>query len=135
MICKLFTTLLGLSSFTLCINGVSCERFISPVNVTTPSLTVPFTVLYAESKLFSEVCSVSVEVISTVDSGAGGALIMILFTTSLTPFVSLAAASTLTAILGRQTAEHNKEVTWDAMISGNEKIDAHLNLSQFDRKM
>jgi myo-inositol 2-dehydrogenase / D-chiro-inositol 1-dehydrogenase len=49
--------------------------------------------------------------------------------------VSEAAASTLTAILGRQTAENNKEITWDAMISGNEKIDAHLNLSQFDRKM
>lgn len=49
--------------------------------------------------------------------------------------VSEAAASTLTAILGRQTAEHNREVTWDAMLKGNEKIDAHLNLSQFDHKM
>jgi predicted dehydrogenase len=49
--------------------------------------------------------------------------------------VSEAAASTLTAILGRQTAEHNKEVTWDAMLKQNEKIDAHLNLSQFDHKM
>lgn len=49
--------------------------------------------------------------------------------------VSEAAASTLTAILGRQTAENNREVTWDAMIRGNEKIDAHLNLSQFDQKM
>jgi predicted dehydrogenase len=49
--------------------------------------------------------------------------------------VSEAAASTLTAILGRQTAENNKEVTWDGMISGNEKIDAHLNLTQFDKQM
>ena len=49
--------------------------------------------------------------------------------------VSQAAASTLTAILGRQTAENNKEITWEAMLNGNEKIDAHLNLSQFDRKM
>ena len=49
--------------------------------------------------------------------------------------VNEAAASTLTAILGRQTAENNKEVTWDAMLKGNEKIDAHLNLSQFDHKM
>jgi myo-inositol 2-dehydrogenase / D-chiro-inositol 1-dehydrogenase len=49
--------------------------------------------------------------------------------------VSEAAASTLTAILGRQTAENNREVTWDAMLGGNEKIDARLNLSQFDHKM
>ncbi len=49
--------------------------------------------------------------------------------------VDAAAASTLTAILGRQTAENNKEITWDAMLAGNEKIDAHLNLSQFDHKM
>ena len=49
--------------------------------------------------------------------------------------VNEAAASTLTAILGRQTAEAGKEVSWDAMLKGNEKIDAHLNLSQFDRKM
>jgi myo-inositol 2-dehydrogenase / D-chiro-inositol 1-dehydrogenase len=49
--------------------------------------------------------------------------------------VSEAAASTLTAILGRQTAENNKEITWDAMLGGNEKIDARLNLTQFDHKM
>ena len=49
--------------------------------------------------------------------------------------VNQAAASTLTAILGRQTAEKNKEVKWDDMLAANEKIDAHLNLSQFDRKM
>jgi myo-inositol 2-dehydrogenase / D-chiro-inositol 1-dehydrogenase len=49
--------------------------------------------------------------------------------------VSQAAASTLTAILGRQTAENNKEIKWDDMIAANEKIDAQLNLSQFDRKV
>ena len=49
--------------------------------------------------------------------------------------VNQAVASTLTAILGRQTAEKNKEVKWDDMLAANEKIDAHLNLSQFDRKM
>ena len=49
--------------------------------------------------------------------------------------VNQAAASTLTAILGRQTAERNKEVKWDDMLAANEKIDAQLNLSQFDRKM
>jgi myo-inositol 2-dehydrogenase / D-chiro-inositol 1-dehydrogenase len=49
--------------------------------------------------------------------------------------VNEAAASTLTAILGRQTAENDDEITWDAMLKGNEKIDAHLNLSQFDHKM
>jgi myo-inositol 2-dehydrogenase / D-chiro-inositol 1-dehydrogenase len=49
--------------------------------------------------------------------------------------VNEAAASTLTAILGRQTAEGNKEITWDDMLKRNEKIDAHLNLSQFDHKM
>ncbi|HUQ66916.1 MAG TPA: Gfo/Idh/MocA family oxidoreductase [Flavitalea sp.] len=49
--------------------------------------------------------------------------------------VGQAAASTLTAILGRQTAEKNDEVTWEKMLAGNEKIDAQLNLSQFDHKM
>lgn len=43
------------------------------------------------------------------------------------------ATSTLTAILGRQAAENHKEMTWDAMIASNEKIDQHLNLAQFDK--
>lgn len=43
------------------------------------------------------------------------------------------ATSTLTAILGRQAAETHKEMTWDAMIASNEKIDQHLNLAQFDK--
>lgn len=41
--------------------------------------------------------------------------------------------STLTAILGRQAAEQGKRVTWEEMIASNERIDHHLNLSQFDR--
>jgi predicted dehydrogenase len=49
--------------------------------------------------------------------------------------VSEAAASTLTAILGRQTAEKHKEISWDNMQASNEKLDAHLNLTQFDHKM
>lgn len=69
------------------------------------------------------------------DKNKGGSFINSIESGKYINTISEAAASTLTAILGRQTAEHNKEVTWDAMISGNEKIDAHLNLSQFDRKM
>jgi myo-inositol 2-dehydrogenase/D-chiro-inositol 1-dehydrogenase len=42
------------------------------------------------------------------------------------------AMSTLTAILGRQAAEKNKQVTWDEMIAGNEKIEAGLDLGKFD---
>ena len=45
--------------------------------------------------------------------------------------VSQGAASTLTSILGRQTAEKKKPVTWDEMNASNEKIDAQLNLKQF----
>lgn len=41
--------------------------------------------------------------------------------------------STLTAILGRQAAEQGKRVTWEEMSFSNEKIDHHLNLSQFDK--
>lgn len=49
--------------------------------------------------------------------------------------VDQAAASTLTAILGRQTAEKKKELSWEEVNASNEKIDAHLNLKQFDHKM
>lgn len=44
------------------------------------------------------------------------------------------SASTLTAILGRQAAEQGKRVNWEEMIFSNEKIDHHLNLSQFDKR-
>ena len=44
------------------------------------------------------------------------------------------SASTLTAILGRQAAEQGKKVNWEEMIFSNEKIDHHLNLSQFDKR-
>lgn len=42
--------------------------------------------------------------------------------------------STRTAILGRQAAETRKDVSWDEMNSSNEKINADLDLSQFDKK-
>lgn len=42
--------------------------------------------------------------------------------------------STLTAILGREAAVAKRELTWDEVRSSNDKIDARLNLSQFDRK-
>ncbi|MBL7697447.1 MAG: Gfo/Idh/MocA family oxidoreductase [Chitinophagaceae bacterium] len=45
--------------------------------------------------------------------------------------VNQAAASTFTAILGRQAAEKNAEVSWKAMNEGNEKLDAGLNLNLF----
>lgn len=45
--------------------------------------------------------------------------------------VNQGAASTFTAILGRQAAEKNSEVSWQAMNDGNEKIDAGLDLNQF----
>ena len=48
--------------------------------------------------------------------------------------VSQGAASTLTAILGRQSAEKKKPVSWDEMNASNEKIDAKLNLKQFGDK-
>jgi myo-inositol 2-dehydrogenase / D-chiro-inositol 1-dehydrogenase len=43
------------------------------------------------------------------------------------------ATSTLTAILGRQAAEMKKEMTWEKMITANEKINPGLNLAQFDK--
>lgn len=45
--------------------------------------------------------------------------------------VGQGAASTLTAILGRQAAEKNGEISWQAMQDGNEKLDAGLNLKLF----
>jgi myo-inositol 2-dehydrogenase / D-chiro-inositol 1-dehydrogenase len=69
------------------------------------------------------------------DKNKGGSFINSIESGKYINTVSEAAASTLTAILGRQSAENKKEITWDTMISGNENIDAHLNLSQFDRKM
>ena len=41
--------------------------------------------------------------------------------------------STLTAVLGRQAAEARKEITWESMISANEKISPGVDLKQFDR--
>jgi myo-inositol 2-dehydrogenase / D-chiro-inositol 1-dehydrogenase len=43
------------------------------------------------------------------------------------------AESTLTAILGREAAELKKEMTWNEVITSNEKLDPKLNLSQFDK--
>ncbi len=43
------------------------------------------------------------------------------------------AESTLTAILGRNSAIAQKEMTWDEMYSSKEKLDPKLNLSQFDK--
>ncbi|MEX2594174.1 MAG: Gfo/Idh/MocA family oxidoreductase [Anditalea sp.] len=40
--------------------------------------------------------------------------------------------STLTAILGRQAATAQKQVSWDEMYFSNENVDAELHLSQFD---
>lgn len=42
------------------------------------------------------------------------------------------AYSTLTAILGRNSATARKEMTWDEIYFSNEKLDPKLNLSQFD---
>ncbi|MEO8764216.1 MAG: Gfo/Idh/MocA family oxidoreductase [Ginsengibacter sp.] len=41
--------------------------------------------------------------------------------------------STLTAILGRDAAQSKKAMTWDDIISSNERLDPGLNLSQFDK--
>jgi hypothetical protein len=42
------------------------------------------------------------------------------------------ADSTLTAILGREAAVARKEMTWNEIISSNERLDPKLNLAQFD---
>ena len=43
------------------------------------------------------------------------------------------AESTLTAILGREAAAAKKEMTWDEIVSSNERLDPKLNLAQFDK--
>jgi predicted dehydrogenase len=43
------------------------------------------------------------------------------------------AESTLTAILGRESAEKQKMVTWDKVYASNNRIDPKLNLAQFDK--
>ena len=43
------------------------------------------------------------------------------------------AESTLTAILGRESATSKKEMTWDEVYFSNEKLDTKLNLAQFDK--
>jgi myo-inositol 2-dehydrogenase/D-chiro-inositol 1-dehydrogenase len=47
---------------------------------------------------------------------------------------SSAAESTLTAILGRESAHAKKEMSWDEIVSSNERLDPKLNLAQFDPK-
>jgi myo-inositol 2-dehydrogenase/D-chiro-inositol 1-dehydrogenase len=41
--------------------------------------------------------------------------------------------STLTAILGRNAATSGDEISWDELISSNERLDPMLDLSQFDK--
>lgn len=43
------------------------------------------------------------------------------------------AESTLTAILGRESATAQREMTWDEVYFSNQKIDPKLNLEQFDK--
>ena len=43
------------------------------------------------------------------------------------------AASTLTAILGREAAMTGKEWTWDQVLVAGERLDPKLNLAQFDK--
>ena len=43
------------------------------------------------------------------------------------------AESTLTAILGRESAETQKTMTWYEVYQSNQKIDPKLNLAQFDK--
>lgn len=43
------------------------------------------------------------------------------------------AESTLTAILGRNSATTEREMTWDEIYFSNERLDPKLNLSQFDK--
>jgi myo-inositol 2-dehydrogenase/D-chiro-inositol 1-dehydrogenase len=42
--------------------------------------------------------------------------------------------STLTALLGREAAQAKKEMTWDEVVSSNERLDPKLNLAQFDKR-
>jgi len=43
------------------------------------------------------------------------------------------AESTLTAILGRESATTQREMTWDEVYFSGERLDPKLNLSQFDK--
>ncbi|HYK47974.1 MAG TPA: gfo/Idh/MocA family oxidoreductase, partial [Parafilimonas sp.] len=43
------------------------------------------------------------------------------------------AESTLTAILGRESATTKREMTWDEVYFSGERLDPKLNLSQFDK--
>jgi predicted dehydrogenase len=43
------------------------------------------------------------------------------------------ATSTLSAILGRMSAESHKEIQWDEMLNSGQKFDINLNLKQFDK--
>jgi predicted dehydrogenase len=47
--------------------------------------------------------------------------------------IKQASESTLTSIMGRNAAHQNTKITWGALNASNEKIDAALNLSQFDK--
>ena len=44
------------------------------------------------------------------------------------------AESTLSAILGRESAIARKEMNWDKISSSNQRLDPKLNLSRFDKK-
>jgi myo-inositol 2-dehydrogenase/D-chiro-inositol 1-dehydrogenase len=46
---------------------------------------------------------------------------------------SSGAASTLTAILGREAAETGKEMKWNDLLHSSQRIDPKLNLAQFDK--
>ena len=43
------------------------------------------------------------------------------------------AASTLTAILGRETAATGKQMSWEDVFSSSQQFDPKLNLAQFDK--
>jgi myo-inositol 2-dehydrogenase / D-chiro-inositol 1-dehydrogenase len=43
------------------------------------------------------------------------------------------AASTLTAILGREVAAAGKEMRWEEMLASSQQLDPKLNLAQFDK--
>ena len=43
------------------------------------------------------------------------------------------ATSTLSAILGRMSAESHKEINWDEMVNSGQKFDININLKQFDK--
>jgi myo-inositol 2-dehydrogenase/D-chiro-inositol 1-dehydrogenase len=47
--------------------------------------------------------------------------------------IASGAASTLTAILGREAAAAGKELSWDQMLASPQRLDPKLNLAQFDK--